>query len=256
MIYFEQLRDPERGCLSYLLGDLESGEAVVVDALEPIGVEGYVLRAAERGLALRSVIDTHLHADHRSIGPALAEAAGCPYQLRDGAATSLPYTPLVPGQVLRLGALSLEVLATPGHTPESLSLLGRDRERQDQPWFVLSGDSLMVGDVGRPDLLLGEGGEVVAERAITLYHTLHDTLLALPDWVELYPAHYGASSCGGRHMSGKTGSTIGFERRYNVALLAPDQAAFVQFVLATLKEQPAGYQEIKRRNMGEVRERA
>lgn len=251
MIYFEQLRDAERGCLSYLLGDTDSGEALVVDALSTIGVEDYVLRAAERGLALSSVIDTHVHADHRSLGPELAAAAGCPYQMQEGAEISMPFTPLKAGQLIELGSLSLEVLATPGHTPESLSLLGRDQERGEEAWFVVSGDSLFVGDVGRPDLLFSEAAESVRQRASTLYHTLHDTLLALPDWVELWPGHYGASSCGGQHMSGKTASTIGFERCYNLALQMADEETFISFVLSTLKAQPEGYHQVKRLNMGE-----
>jgi hydroxyacylglutathione hydrolase len=249
---FEQLRDPELGCLSYVLGDEGEGRAIVVDPLERLGIETYLEEAANRGLAVTEVIDTHIHADHVSIGRALAEAAGARYLLSERAEVTYPFEPLKEGDVLTLGPLKLEVLFTPGHTPEAISLLVTDTTRGPEPWFVLTGDSLFIGDVARPDLILAEQSERPEARARVLYRSLVDRLLRLPDTVEVYPAHYGASTCGGQHMSGKTVSTVGFERRYNVALQQGSEDAFVAFVLSTLKPLPDRYEEIKRTNLGQV----
>lgn len=248
---FQQLRDDVNGCLSYLLGDKQEGRAVVVDPLATLGVETYLNAALEQGVMISDVIDTHLHADHLSIGPALAEASGARYRMADGAPVRHVFEPLHEGETLVVGSLRLEVLGTPGHTPEHIALLVRDLSRSPEPWFLLTGDSLFVGDVGRPDLLLSDQHERPEERARLLYQTLRK-LTALADWVEIYPGHYGVSACGGQYMSGKTMSTIGFERRYNLALQQGDSETFTRFVLANLKPQPERYQEIKRQNMGEV----
>lgn len=252
VLYFEQFRDPDKGCLSYIIGDVGTGEALVVDPLEALGVETYVMATAERGLAITAVVDTHIHADHVSIGPELAKASGSPYHLAQGAQTQIPFTPLNPGDTLNFGSIQAEIMATPGHTPESLSLLVRDGARHGEPWFVLTGDSLFVGDVGRPDLLLAGQADSAEARAKALFHTVTDIFMGLPDWVEIYPGHYGASTCGGQNMSGKTNSTIGFERRFNLAIKQTSEKDFVDFVMATLKVLPDRYQDIKRQNMGEV----
>lgn len=252
---FEQLADPGLGCLSYLVGDEGAGEAIVVDPLEKLGVGFYIQRAAERGVAITQVVDTHLHADHISIGRALAEAAGAPYRLSEAAAVNYPFDPLREGDTFKLGPLALKVLMTPGHTSEGVSLLATDTSRTPEPWFVLTGDSLFIGDVARPDLILAGSDETPESRAAVLYRTLFETLLALPDTVEVYPGHYGASTCGGRNMSGKTVSTIGFERRYNIALKETDERGFTEFVMGSLKPLPDRYEEIKRWNLGEVTDR-
>lgn len=252
MIHFEQLRDPELGCLSYLVGDTATGEALVVDALSVLGADAYIMEAARRGLVITEVIDTHVHADHLSLGPELAHAAGVPYRMGEGAEVAMPFTPLSPGEEIRLGELALTVLPTPGHTPEAVSLAGREEGRGGDPSFVLTGDSLFVGDVARPDLVLEGPGEDVRERARALYHSLHDVLLTLPDFVAVFPGHFGASACGGQNMSGMTSSTVGFERRHNLALRARSEEEFISFVMATLKAQPTRYQEIKKQNMGGV----
>lgn len=252
MIHFEQLRDPELGCLSYLVGDTATGEALVVDPLTIIGIDAYVLGAARRGLAITTVVDTHVHADHVSLGPELARAAGAPYRMGAGAPVETAFEALAAGEEIRLGALTLSVLPTPGHTPEAISLLGRDEGRGEDPSFVMTGDSLFVGDVARPDLLLEDSAEEVRQRARALYRSLNTVLLRLPDFVEVFPGHFGASSCGGKNMSGMTSSTIGFERRHNLALANSGEEEFISFVMATLKAQPSRYQEIKRKNIGGV----
>ena len=248
---FRQILRSESGCASYLIGCVRSGQAVVVDPLAELGARTYALEAADRGLRIAYVIDTHVHADHRSAGQELARATGATLALPAGAATEYPFHPLHDGELVAIGAVRLQVLHTPGHTPESICLLGIDMARSEQPWFLLSGDTLFPGDVGRPDLLL-DGADAQArtrEQAGQLYDSLFSRLLTLDDIVELYPGHFGGSACGGVNMSGKPASTIGFERRWNLALQQRDRAAFVAFVLESLRPQPENYQQIKRENL-------
>jgi hydroxyacylglutathione hydrolase len=248
---FRQILRSESGCASYLIGCVGSAQAVVVDPLADLGAGAYALEAADRGLRIAYVIDTHMHADHRSAAQELARAAGATLALPEGAPAEFPFHPLRDGDIIAVGAVRLQVLHTPGHTPESICLLGADTARSEQPWFLLSGDTLFPGDVGRPDLLLdGAGARArTIEQAQQLYASLFDRLLALDDFIELYPGHFGGSACGGVHMSGKPASTIGFERRWNLALQQRDRDAFVQFVLDSLRPQPENYQKIKRENL-------
>jgi hydroxyacylglutathione hydrolase len=249
---FRPILDSAHGCASYLVGCPVAGEAVVVDPLAAVGPEEYVLTAADLGLRIVKVIDTHLHADHVSAARPLAEALGLPVALHAAAEVGFPFEPLRDGQEWLLGNVRFRVLHTPGHTPDSLTLVVYDLTRSaDDPWLALTGDSLLSGDVARPDLLLGQvDPERVAAQARILYRTLHERLLALPDTVEIYPGHFGGSTCGGQLLSAKPSSTIGFERRHNLALLQPDEDAFVRFVLANLRPQPERYQEIKLQNAG------
>jgi hydroxyacylglutathione hydrolase len=248
---FRQILRSESGCASYLIGCVRSGQAVVVDPLADLGAKTYVLEAADRGLHIVYVIDTHVHADHRSAGQELARAAGAQLALPEGAPAEYPFHPLCDGDRIVIGAVQLQVLHTPGHTPESICLLGTDTARSDQPWFLLSGDTLFPGDVGRPDLLLDSADATAQthEQADLLYESLFGRLLTLDDIVEVYPGHFGGSACGGVNMSGKPASTIGFERRWNLALQQRDRAAFARFVLESLRPQPENYQQIKRENL-------
>jgi hydroxyacylglutathione hydrolase len=248
---FRQILRSESGCASYLLGCMDSSQAIVVDPLADLGARAYALEAADRGLRIVYVIDTHIHADHRSAAQELARAAGATLALPEGTPVEYPFHPLRDGDIIAVGAVRLQVLHTPGHTPESICLLGADTERSEQPWFLLSGDTLFPGDVGRPDLLL-DGADARArtiEQAQQLYESLFGRLLALDDITEIYPGHFGGSACGGVHMSGKPASTIGFERRWNLALQQRDRDAFVRFVLDSLRPQPENYQRIKRENL-------
>jgi glyoxylase-like metal-dependent hydrolase (beta-lactamase superfamily II) len=177
-------------------------------------------------MRITHVIDTHVHADHRSGGRALAERSGAAYCLHRAADVGFPITPLDDEQEVELGNTRVRVLHTPGHTPESVSLVVTDLRRGTSPWFVLTGDTLFSGSVGRPDL---PGHE--RENAMELHRSLHEKLLALPDDLEVYPAHFSGSVCGAG-LSGKPSTTIGFERRCN-AVLSATREDFVTAVTST-----------------------
>lgn len=210
----------ETGCAGYLFGCGGVGVCAVVDPHER-DVDAYAAFATAKGMRITQVIDTHLHADHVSGGPALAAKVGAAYALHEAAVTETPFTPLRDGQELELGNTRVRVLHTPGHTPESVCLVVTDLRRGAEPWFVLTGDTLFVGAVGRPDL----PGHA-RENAGTLHDSLHAKVLTLPDELEVYPGHFSGSACG-VGLSGKPSSTIGFEKRHN-ALLAQPRAAFVE----------------------------
>jgi glyoxylase-like metal-dependent hydrolase (beta-lactamase superfamily II) len=209
----------DTGCAAYLLGCGSLGKCAVVDPHEA-DVDAYAAFATSKGMAITHVIDTHLHADHRSGGPTLARTVGAAYCLHESARPEVPFTPLRDGQDIALGNTRVRVLHTPGHTPESVCLLVSDGRRGPEPWFVLTGDTLFVAAVGRPDLP-GHARENAAE----LHASIHGKLLTLPDGLEVYPAHFSGSMCG-VGMSGKPSSTIGFEKRWN-PMLSLDRTAFV-----------------------------
>jgi rhodanese-related sulfurtransferase/glyoxylase-like metal-dependent hydrolase (beta-lactamase superfamily II) len=218
---------------SYLIGDETTGRAVVVDPRRDIGV--YLEEAARHGLRIERVIETHIHADFLSGHLELAAETGAIISYGKGADVAFPVDPLHDGQVLSLGEVTLEILATPGHTPESICILVRERP-DAPPHAVLTGDTLFVGDVGRPDLLASASAELSAEvLARQLYHSLYDRLLALPDDAAVLPAHGAGSSCG-KALSSETQSTIGEQRRTNYALQGLDEE---EFVAAVTEGQPA-----------------
>jgi hydroxyacylglutathione hydrolase len=193
-------------------------------------------------MRIEAIISTHVHADHRSGERELAQLTGAPIYLYRGADVHYRFTPLDDGSEISLGNVVVRALHTPGHTPESTCLLVTDLTRSAEPWMVLTGDTLFVGDVGRPDL----GGD---DAAANLYDSLHTKLLTLPDYVEVYPAHISGSPCG-RHMSGKPSSTIGFERRYNGALQQPDSAAFIAALFAGIPAKPESFAATIAQNRG------
>jgi hydroxyacylglutathione hydrolase len=184
-------------------------------------------------MRIEAVVSTHIHADHRSGERELAARTGAPIYLHRSAAVNYPFTALTDGSEISLGNVVVRTLHTPGHTPESISLLVTDRARAGEPWMVLTGDTLFVGDVGRPDL----GGEGAAA---DLYDSLHSKLLSLPDYVEVYPAHISGSPCG-KTMSGKPSSTIGFERRHNVTLQHPDRESFIARLFEGMPPKPEAF---------------
>jgi DMSO/TMAO reductase YedYZ molybdopterin-dependent catalytic subunit/rhodanese-related sulfurtransferase/glyoxylase-like metal-dependent hydrolase (beta-lactamase superfamily II) len=201
---------------SYLIGDEISGRAVVVDPRRDVGI--YLDEAAQHGLRIERVVETHIHADFLSGHLELADRAGAVISYELGAEVGFPIDPLHDGQRLSLGEVTLEVLATPGHTPESICVLVWEHPDDLAPYGVLTGDTLFVGDVGRPDLLASAGPEVSADAlARQLYRSLHGKLLTLPDATRVYPAHGAGSACG-RALSSDTTSTIGEQRRTNYAL--------------------------------------
>ena len=231
-MYFKQFY---LGCLahaSYLVGS--EAEAAVVDPRRD--VDEYLDEARRQGLAIRWVIETHLHADFVSGHRELAERCGAEIVFGAAAEAALPHRAVRDGDELRLGALRLRFLETPGHTPEGISILVFDPEAATQPRLVLTGDTLFIGDVGRPDLA-GSKGWSPEQMAGALYDSLHGKLLTLPDAVEVYPAH-GAGSLCGRNMSRETWSTIGEQRRTNYALQPMSRERFVGMMASELPEVP------------------
>lgn len=250
---FKQFRFERLGQASYLFGCPRAKEAFVVDPIADLGADFYVLEAADLGLAIVQVLETHVHADFISCARELAAMVGAEHRLFQMAPVRYRFVPLGAGQTLDAGRVRLQVLPTPGHTPEHAGFLVTDRTRTEDPWLVLTGDSLFVGDVGRPDLLVGDQAlDMIdeAERARLQYRSIKDTLFALPDHVEVYPAHYGGSACGGVNLSGKAASTVAFEKRHNLAMREPDAEAFARFVKATSRPFPADYARIKSYNLG------
>ena len=196
-------------------------------------------------MRITHIFETHVQADHLSGARRLADATGAPVVFHRSAPVEFSHVDVEDGDRLELGNVSLSVLHTPGHTPDSVSILVTDHTRASEPWFVLTGDTLFSGGVGRPDLI-GAGSE--AKLAAQLHESLHSKILTLPDHLEIFPAHFGGAACG-KGLSGKPGSTIGFERRFNPALQARSSAEFVDFVLADLPAQPEAFAENRRRNL-------
>jgi len=226
---------------SYLFGCSGKAAGAVVD---PVGdLDPYLRTAADTGMAIKYVIDTHIHADHISAGRALAEAAGAPYVLFAGVDAAQPFHGVRDGDLLPLGNVMIEVLHTPGHTPEHVCLLVSDRTRASEPWFVLTGHTLMVGDLGRTEL--ATSAEVGAR---TLFASVQ-RLKGLPDYVEVYPGAYSGSVCG-RKLSGKPSSTIGFERLYNTAFRIEGEAEFVSAMTQDIPEPPPQAADLRARNAG------
>jgi hydroxyacylglutathione hydrolase len=235
------------GCAAYLLGCGTLGKCAVVDARAD-DVEAYLTFASAKHMDITHVVDTHVHADHPSGGTELARRAGALYCLHESADVSLPFTPLHDGETIELGNTRAKVLHTPGHSPESLCLLVTDLKRGDDPWFILTGDTLFVGAVGRPDL----PGHA-RENAAKLYASLHEKLLTLPDDLEFFPGHFSGSVCG-IGLSGKPSSTFAFERRWN-PMLTLDREAFVE-ALADVPPKPADMERMLAVNRGLARREA
>lgn len=226
---------------SYLFGCGGKAAAAVVD---PLGDVSPYLRTAENtGMRIRYVIDTHLHADHLSAGRVLARMAGAEYVLFAGASVTFSFRRVRDGDVLELGNVSVKVLHTPGHTPEHISLVVTDHTRSDEPWFVLTGHTLMVGDLGRTELATrAEDG------ARDLFASVQ-RLKSLPDYLEVLPGAYSGSVCG-RSLSGKPTSTIGFEKRHNKAFRIEDEATFLRAMLADIPPAPPQAAQVRAFNSG------
>jgi glyoxylase-like metal-dependent hydrolase (beta-lactamase superfamily II)/rhodanese-related sulfurtransferase len=244
---FQQLLNEESGCLSYLVGCSEAGQAVIVDPGRD-RVQEYLRLARKKGLAITHIVETHTHADHISGNRDLAAATGATIHVHRSAGVTFEHAPVADGDVIRVGNVELKVAHTPGHTPDSICLLVTDHARADEPWFVLTGDTLFVGSVGRPDL----GGARAAE---DLWESLRRVLLPLDDAVEVYPGHGAGSSCG-KAMSAKSGSTIGFERRFNPALRFAAKDEFVRFIMEGIPPKPASFETIVGKNRGVIPLRA
>jgi len=226
---------------SYLFGCGGKATGAVVDPLSDVGP--YLRTAEETGMRIRYVVDTHLHADHLSAGRELAKAAEAEYVLFAGANVNFPFRKVRDGDVLELGNVSAKVLHTPGHTPEHISLIVTDHTRSDEPWFVLTGHTLMVGDLGRTELATD------AEEGARVLFASVQRLKSLPDHLEVLPGAYSGSVCG-RSLSGKPTSTIGFEKRYNKAFRIEDQSTFLRAMLADIPPAPPQAAQVRAFNSG------
>ena len=229
---------------SYLIGDETTGRAVVVDPRRD--VDAYLREAAERGLVIERVIETHIHADFLSGHLELAAATGAVISFGAGADVEFPFEPLRDGQRISLGEVTLQILATPGHTLESICVVVYEHPDDQVPYGVLTGDTLFVGDVGRPDLFVAEGlsADVLAQ---TLHGSLQTKLLTLPDATRVFPAHGAGSACG-KQLSSETSSTIGEQRRTNYALRAVNLEDFVAAVTEGQQVRPRYFAFAARRN--------
>jgi len=219
-MYFKQILTPGLGCFSYVIGCPAAREMIVVDPKRD--VQDYLDISREEGMRISRVIDTHVHADHVSGAHELRSLTGCDILMYETSPVTFDFIPLREGQKLKVGNAGLEVVHTPGHTPDALSLLVTDFSRGREPWLILTGDVLFVGDAGRPDLV---GGAKLDEQVANLYNSLYVKLAEYPDHLEVFPAH-GAGSLCGRGMSSKPSSTLGFERRHNPVLAYKDFESF------------------------------
>ena len=242
-MYFEQISTPGLGCFSYAIGSSQAGVMAVVDPRRDI--ETYLRIAKEQGLRITHIFDTHVHADHISGTHELRAATGADLYIHENAPVGYEAKKIQNGDEFRLGDVVLRVLHTPGHTPNSVSLLVTDLARAATPALLLTGDLLFIGDVGRPDL---PGAEIMTEQVENLYRSLYQTLAALPDELEVYPAHGQGSLCG-QGMSAKPSSTLGLERKTNPMLNCADFQAFKSAVLARLPMRPQSFSEIIATNL-------
>ena len=236
-MYFRQILNDDTACASYLLGCKTQRQFAVVDPHADL-IDEYVALAEAQGVPIVAVLETHVQADHVSGLPELVARTGATAYLPKGAGVDFDHHPLADDEVLKLGDTELQAIATPGHAPAHHAYLVTDHTRGDEPWFVLTGDALLVGDAGRPDLH-AHGERTAEEMARALYRSLRQRLLALPDDLVLYPAHYSGSVCG-RGLSANPISTVGFERRHNAALQLDSEDEFVAALTRDVPPAPEG----------------
>ena len=232
-MFFKQLAT-KNATLSYFFGCGGLGKAVAVDVVA--GDEQWFIDQAKLAqVTITHVIDTHIHADHYSGGRRLAQMTGAPYCLHESNAevVKFPFQSLRDNETIVAGNVTIKVLHTPGHTLDSICLLVTDKRRGDEPWFVITGDTMFVGALGRPDLA---GREQVM--AAMLFDSIHKKLLSLPNEVEIFPGHQAGSACGAG-LSGKPSSTIGFEKRFNPGLKLTSKAEFVKLLTSEIPPRPA-----------------
>jgi glyoxylase-like metal-dependent hydrolase (beta-lactamase superfamily II)/rhodanese-related sulfurtransferase len=242
-VVFRQITHDDLGCASYLVGDDDAGVGAVVDPR--FEIDEYLELARYLGVSIEHVLETHTHADHVSGHGRLASATGATIHVHAQAGAEYDHEPFEDGWVLELGAVRVEAVHTPGHRPEHTAFLISDTDRGDEPWAVLTGDSLFVGDIARPDLAIDK-----EDGARGIFRSLHERLLVLAPEVEVWPGHLGGSMCGGPGMDMKVSSTIGFERRHNELLAVDSEEAFVERSLARLGPQPPNFQTIVELNRG------
>jgi hydroxyacylglutathione hydrolase len=240
---FRQLTHDDLGCASYLIGDEDAGIAAVVDP--KLEIEEYLALARYMGVRIEHVLETHNHADHVSGHGRLAAATGARIHIHRLADPDYKHEPFDDGWELQLGSVTVRALHTPGHRPEHTAFALIDTARGPEPWAVLSGDTLFVGDIARPDLAVEKRAG-----ASGIFHSLQDKLLALPGECEVWPGHLGGSLCGGPGMDMKISSTIAYERAHNELLQLGDEEEFVRATTSTLGPQPPNFQAIVALNRG------
>jgi glyoxylase-like metal-dependent hydrolase (beta-lactamase superfamily II) len=234
-VFFRQLLNDETACASYLFGCATYAKFAVVDPHVDL-VDRYIELARRQGVPIVAVFETHVQADHVSGLPKLVARTGARAYLPAGAGVDFEHHPTHDGESVRLGNTEIQAVSTPGHALAHHAYLVTDHRRTDQPWLVLTGDALLVGDAGRPDLH-AHGEHTVEEMARALYRSLTEKLLALPDHLVLYPSHYSGSVCG-RSLSANPISTIGFERRHNPALQLSTEDEFVRALVEDIPPAP------------------
>jgi glyoxylase-like metal-dependent hydrolase (beta-lactamase superfamily II)/rhodanese-related sulfurtransferase len=242
-VIFRQITHDDLGCASYLVGDEDAGVAAVVDP--KLEIDEYLRLARYLGVHIEHILESHNHADHVSGHGRLAAATGATIHIHREAGADYPHEPFEDGWELELGSVRVRALHTPGHRPEHTAFALIDTARGPEPWAVLSGDSLFVGDIARPDLAVDK-----LEGARGIFRALQDKLLALPDSCEVWPGHLGGSLCGGPGMDMKVASTIGYERAHNALLAETDEASFVERTTGSLPPQPPNFQAIVDANRG------
>ncbi|MCE3246735.1 MAG: fold metallo-hydrolase [Geminicoccaceae bacterium] len=251
-MYFRQLLNDQTACASYLFGCKSKSAFAVVDPHVDL-VDDYIFLAEGQGIPIVAVLETHLQADHVSGLPDLVARTGATAYLPEGAGVDFEHHALADGEIVELGNTEIQAIATPGHAAAHHAYLVTDHARSDEPWMVLTGDALLIGDAGRPDLH-AHGEDTVEEMAGQLYRSLTERLMALPDHISLYPAHYSGSVCG-RGLSPNPASTVGFERRHNDALQFDTEEAFVEALIKDMPPAPENQAEIvaaNRRGTAEV----
>jgi hydroxyacylglutathione hydrolase len=240
---FRQIVHDDLGCASYLVGDDGAGVGAVVDPR--LDIDEYLRLARYAGVQLEHILETHNHADHVSGHGRLAAATGATIHIHRDAGADYEHEPFDDGWELALGAVTVRAVHTPGHRPEHTAFALIDAGRGPEPWAVLTGDSLFVGDIARPDLAVDK-----EEGARGIFRSLHGRLLTLPDTCEVWPGHLGGSLCGGPDMDMKGSSTIGYEREHTGLLGVADEDEFVRRATAGLRPQPPNFEAIVARNRG------
>jgi hydroxyacylglutathione hydrolase len=238
---FRQFLNDTSACASYLLGCTSKRRLAVVDPHADL-VDAYLRTAESHDAPIIAALETHVQADHLSGLPALVGRTGATAYLPEGSGAEFEHVALADGEVVELGNTKLQAIATPGHAAAHHAYVVTDRARVDEPWLVLTGDALLVGDAGRPDLH-AQGDQSVEWMARTLYRSLTERLLTLPAHLLVYPAHYSGSVCG-RGLSGNPASSVGFERRHNKALRFESEDAFVEALITDIPPVPPQQAEI------------
>ena len=240
---FRQLTHDDLGCASYLVGDEDAGVAAVVDPR--FEIDEYLLLARYMGVRIEHVLETHNHADHVSGHGRLAAATGATIHVHRDAGAGYDHEPFDDGWELELGGVVIRAMHTPGHRPEHCAFVLIDSARGDEPWALLTGDTLFVGDIARPDLAVDK-----EDGARDIFRSLHERILSMAPETEVWPGHLGGSLCGGPGMDMKVSSTVGYERRHNEMLDETDEDRFVERLVSTLGPQPPNFKAVVELNKG------